>query len=361
MANESVGIFHLFGQSNMLGTALGSVPVGIPDSSILYNYWNYLGNDFSSLQSLQADPIISTAHGPELQFGLGIKALGAFDKVVINKVAKGATSISDWRPGGPELLCDTLIRKAQECVTWITALYPTCSIRHFLHAAIGETDAAGSTPPTLWAENFLLTQQALETALGLTQPFKPVLSQVNANQTSNQNLAIARSEIIDAAFYVVNNDDLFPPGGLHYDNAQQNIIGARHVVGATRVIYMAVTHPTAVRNATADQVVDSVDVSGPGKLIIRAGSTVLATVILANPAFGPASGGVATLLGVPRNATASGSGTADNFLAQDGASTTKFQGSVTATGGGGDLTLASTAIAAGDTVTITGGTYTAPP
>ncbi len=357
MTATSVGMFHTFGQSNWLGVGLGSVPAGIPDATILYNLWNYLGNDFTSLQPLQADPITVTGHGPELTFGQGIKALNAFDVVVINKVAKGATTISDWRPGGPEGLCDALIRKAQESVAWVTALYPGCSIRHFLHSGIGETDAANPTPPTLWAENFLLTQQALETALGLKRPLRPVIQRTNAQQTSNQNLSIVRSEQSDASSgRIVSTDDLYPSdggGGLHFTNAQHNIIGMRHVVAAIPVIYMAVTHSSTVRNSIADLVVTGVD-----SIVIRQGSTVLATVTLAG--FAAASGGTAALSSTPRNFTGSADGTADNYLAQ-ASGVTKFQGSVTATGGGGDLTLASTAIVTGGTGSITGGGYTAPP
>lgn len=123
---------------------------------------------------------------------------------------------------------------------------------------------------------------------------------------------------------------------------------------------MSLTHGTATRNALADACVDRVDGGSPGLLKIRAGSTVLATITLANPAFGSGSAGAAAMSGLPLSAVAGATGTADNFQVTDSASTLIFSGSVTATGGGGDLTLDNTSITSGQTVQVTSGSYTAP-
>jgi hypothetical protein len=125
---------------------------------------------------------------------------------------------------------------------------------------------------------------------------------------------------------------------------------------------MAVTHGTATRTAAADTIVDRVDAGGgAGKLKIRdAANVVLATIALPATAFSAAVAGVATLLGVPLSDTsADATGTAANFVITDSADVTIFGGSVTATGGGGDLTVDNTSIVAGQTVTVTGFTYTA--
>lgn len=124
---------------------------------------------------------------------------------------------------------------------------------------------------------------------------------------------------------------------------------------------MSVTHATAVRTIVADAVVDQVDAgAAAGKIRIRAGSTTLCDITLTDPAFGNASAGVATLNGLPKSGTASAAGTADNFQALDSDGNVKFSGSVTATGGGGDLTLDTVTISIGETVTINSGSYTAP-
>lgn len=136
---------------------------------------------------------------------------------------------------------------------------------------------------------------------------------------------------------------------------------------------MAVRIPTATRNAACDAVVDLVDGgSGGGLVRIYTGSqpasandaatgTLLVTITLNDPAFGAASTGVATLDVDPAlSATAVDTGTAGWFRMLDSSAATVLDGSVTATGGGGDLTLASTSVASGATVSITSGTVTMP-
>lgn len=131
------------------------------------------------------------------------------------------------------------------------------------------------------------------------------------------------------------------------------------------------TLTTAIRNAMCDIIVDSLDAgSGAGTIAIRSGTrpadpattatgTLLATVTCIDPAFGAASSGAATIAD-PVAVTAVATATASWFRAFDSNGAACFDGSVTATGGGGDLTLASTAIASGMSVDITGGTITMP-
>ena len=124
---------------------------------------------------------------------------------------------------------------------------------------------------------------------------------------------------------------------------------------------MAVTHPAAVRNTIADTVVDLIDAgAGAGTLEIQTGGSVeVATLTFSDPAFGNAAAGVATAAAITSDTNATG-GTAAQFVIQDSNSTAVINGSVTATGGGGDIQLSSVAIGAGDTVQITSLTYTAP-
>lgn len=136
---------------------------------------------------------------------------------------------------------------------------------------------------------------------------------------------------------------------------------------------MATRISTAARSAAADGVVDQIDAgSGAGVLRIYTGSqpagpgssatgTMLVELPLSDPAFGAASSGVASLDTSPAvSATAVADGTAGWFRLQDSTGAGVLDGSVTATGGGGDLTLATTTITTGLTVTVTSGTVTAP-
>jgi hypothetical protein len=134
---------------------------------------------------------------------------------------------------------------------------------------------------------------------------------------------------------------------------------------------MSLTLATAARNAMITALAGLVDGgSGAGKIEIRSGTrpatpndaatgTLLATVTLQDPAFGAASNGAVTLAD-PAPVSAVAAGTATWFRAMDSSNAAVFDGRVTATGGGGDLTLATTSISSGLTVDITGGTLTQP-
>lgn len=127
---------------------------------------------------------------------------------------------------------------------------------------------------------------------------------------------------------------------------------------------MAVTHATALRSVLADAVDNYLNTTGSADasadLVIRASTTILVTFVLANPAFGAAASGVITLAGVPISATAGATGTADNFIIRDRDNASAVLGSVTATGGGGDITVSNTSITNGQSCSLDSLTYTAP-
>jgi hypothetical protein len=79
--------------------------------------------------------------------------------------------------------------------------------------------------------------------------------------------------------------------------------------------------------------------------------TVLVTITLPADAFAPASGGTKVNLGTWQDLSADASGTAGYFRMVGGSNI--LEGTVTATGGGGDLTLDNVAIVATQQVTVT--------
>jgi hypothetical protein len=141
---------------------------------------------------------------------------------------------------------------------------------------------------------------------------------------------------------------------------------------------MTVRISTAARNAMADGVAALIDGgAGAGRLRIYTGSqpagpgtapsgTLLVEITLNDPAFGAASTGVATLDVDPAlSGTGVAAGTAGwaRYLTSTEAAATGLgivDGSVTATGGGGDVTVATTTISVGLTVPVTSATITAP-
>lgn len=134
---------------------------------------------------------------------------------------------------------------------------------------------------------------------------------------------------------------------------------------------MAVRLSTAARNASTNAVVGLVDAgAGAGTIKIYSGAqpanadtpasgTLLATVTLADPAFAASSSGTATGAD-PAAVTASATGTAGWFRVTDSAGAAVFDGSVTASGSGGDMQLSSTSLTSGGSVDITSLSYATP-
>lgn len=131
---------------------------------------------------------------------------------------------------------------------------------------------------------------------------------------------------------------------------------------------MTLQYSVAVRNAKLDAVETAIGASAILK--IRSGAvpatcatadagTVLATLDLPADWMAAASAGSKAKAGTWSDASADNAGTAAHFriYASDG-TTCHAQGTVTATGGGGDLTVDNTSIAAAQAVTITGFTLT---
>lgn len=131
---------------------------------------------------------------------------------------------------------------------------------------------------------------------------------------------------------------------------------------------MALQLSTSVRNARLDQIESTISTSAIMK--IRTGAapadcaaadtgTVLATISLPSDWMAAASSGSKAKSGTWSDSSADASGTAAHFRIYDsGGSTCHIQGTVTATGGGGDLTLDNTSINSAQVVTITSFTLT---
>ena len=125
---------------------------------------------------------------------------------------------------------------------------------------------------------------------------------------------------------------------------------------------MAVTHPTAVRQGICNFVVDQLDEgTPPGTLVFQtSGDVEVATLTFANPAFGAADGSAIATAGTIVSDTSATGGTIAKARMKNAAGTDKIICSVTATGGGGDIELSSVVVSAGQTVSLSGLTYTAP-
>ena len=131
---------------------------------------------------------------------------------------------------------------------------------------------------------------------------------------------------------------------------------------------MTLQYSVAVRNAGLDAIEST---TGTAALLrIRSGAppancaaadtgTVLATLNLPSDWMSAASAGAKSMLGSWADASADAAGTAAHFRIYDTAGTTcHVQGTVTATGGGGDMTVDNAVFAAGQAFSITSFTIT---
>ncbi len=132
---------------------------------------------------------------------------------------------------------------------------------------------------------------------------------------------------------------------------------------------MAIQYSTTVRNAKLDVVESTIGTSpimrirtgaAPANCGTADSGTVLATLTLPSDWMAAASGGTKALSGTWQDASADATGTAAHFRIYDsGGTTCHMQGTVTATGGGGDLTVNNTSFASGQQFDVTAFTLTA--
>lgn len=131
---------------------------------------------------------------------------------------------------------------------------------------------------------------------------------------------------------------------------------------------MTIQLSTAVRNARLDAIEATIGVSAimmirsgavPASVATANAGTVLATLNLPSDWMAAAAGGSKSMLGSWADSSADAAGTAGHFriYASDG-TTAHLQGTVTATGGGGDMTVDNVSFAAGQAFSVTGFTLT---
>ena len=131
---------------------------------------------------------------------------------------------------------------------------------------------------------------------------------------------------------------------------------------------MAIQLSVEVRNARLDAIETTVGTAPilrirtgapPATTATANSGTVLATLTLPSDWLAAAASGAKAKSGTWQDTSADAAGTAAHFrIHNSGDTLCHMQGTVTATGGGGDLTLDNAVLAVGQVVTITGFTLT---
>jgi hypothetical protein len=126
---------------------------------------------------------------------------------------------------------------------------------------------------------------------------------------------------------------------------------------------MAVQYSVAVKNARLDAIEAAIGAGAilkfrsgakPTNITDASAGTVIATLNLPADYMANASGGTKSKSGTWQDLSADAAGTIGHFeiTASDG-TTVHMRGTVTATGGGGDMTVDNTVVAAGQEVSVT--------
>jgi hypothetical protein len=131
---------------------------------------------------------------------------------------------------------------------------------------------------------------------------------------------------------------------------------------------MAIQFSVAVRNARLDAIETAIGTSAimkirtgaaPASCATADSGTVLATINLPSDWMAAAASGSKSMSGTWQDTSADASGTAGHFRIYDSTGTTcHLQGTVTATGGGGDLQVDNVSFAVGQSFTVTSFTLT---
>lgn len=124
---------------------------------------------------------------------------------------------------------------------------------------------------------------------------------------------------------------------------------------------MALTLPTASRNAACNAIVDLLDAgSGPGTLSFYTTSfaLLLAVLTFSDPAFGNASSGTATADAITADSSANASGTAAVWRVADSDANSVLEG--TAGTSGADINFNTVTWTAGDNISVSSLTVTVP-
>lgn len=132
---------------------------------------------------------------------------------------------------------------------------------------------------------------------------------------------------------------------------------------------MALQYSTTLRNNQLDQIESTISTSPllriltgspPATCATAQSGTLLAEMTLPSDWMAAAASGSVAKSGTWQDTSANNTGTAGYFrIVDSGGTTCHLQGTVTATGGGGDLTLDNVSVASGQSITITSFAITA--
>jgi len=234
VADQNVGAWALpvgyTGQSNCQSTDAGPT-TGLPDASIKFAFFCPTGGTSSGLwTALQIDPVTGD-HGAEILFAQTVKAAG-FD-VGVAKVARGATTMTDWTPPiGAQYVSD-LLPNLPAYVSQMQATWPGKFSRWSYNWYLGEDDARSvGAGGTLYGDGLLAFLIGVSGLVGnnVWKWFTCTRTQSWLNGAKANSLFDCRRwETQRSGGRILNTDDLLPSqaDGVHLTAAGQDTLGQR--------------------------------------------------------------------------------------------------------------------------------------
>lgn len=120
-----------------------------------------------------------------------------------------------------------------------------------------------------------------------------------------------------------------------------------------------ITHDTDTKNLVADAVCGP-NLDGGKIVLLTAVNVAVATIALDADAFAVSANGQAVANNFPKEDTVDNDGTITKFEIRNSANVAKVFGTVTTTGGGGDIELTSVTYVVGEIIRINSVTYRVP-
>jgi uncharacterized protein YjbI with pentapeptide repeats len=222
------------GQSNDVSVSAGAT-TGLPDPSIPF-YFNQIGtNTTGAFVSLQISPW-SGDHGCEVVFGQEMRAFG-YD-IVLVKLDRGATTMSDWIPTAANFLA--LQTSFLDAIDELKTLYPGRFFKFLGNWYLGEDDVRDiGAGAALYGKNYLLFQQGIERIISqrMWKKFHIVLTQNwIASLKTNSFYSVRYFETIYAGWNLNVDDQPNIGDNVHLTAAAEDVLGHRRYLSVQEQI-----------------------------------------------------------------------------------------------------------------------------
>ncbi len=223
-----------FGQSLMVGPAVGSPPAETPlaavrmwlrkgDGSVAPN-----GVDYNAFGDLEQAP--GLGHGGELQCGVDLWKAGIANMQIV--IARGSTFIGSWAPPSGTYY-PRIAEEVPQILAACAADFPgeTYTDHFVFNCGQSESTNGSETFALDHGNQIVLVRAGVEALLGKSADSTHIeIARLDIPGQLWVNTVRTAQLAVPGATFTFYDDIVIPGGGLHPDAAGQNILGARRAV-----------------------------------------------------------------------------------------------------------------------------------